>query len=278
MVMINLYPLAGGYLFSIIKLFALVLLAAVLFTSCTVAKPTYIFKDIIKDTVIRNFADTDVELKIKKNDILSLSISSLNPVEDMIFNGATGPGVSGGSLSSKTEGNSGGYLVSLDGNIYLHKLGTVMVAGYTRKQLKVKIEQELLPYLKDPIVTVNFANHFITVMGAVGNSQVINMPAEKISLIDAIALSGNVSLDGTLRNVLVIRETPTSKEFKHLNLENQSIFTSPWYYLQPKDIVVINPNEEKLHKEQKRTRNQQIISTVLSGLSIAIIILDRIFR
>ena len=77
---------------------------------------------------------------------------------------------------------------------------------------------------------------------------------------------------------MVIRETATTKEFKRLNLENKSIFSSPWYYLQPKDILVIKPYEEKIIGEQRRVSNQQFFATLLSGISLALIILDRILR
>jgi polysaccharide export outer membrane protein len=272
MVIPNIYPPARGYFFTIFKLCVIVIFPAVFYTSCTVSKPTYVFKDIKKDTVIHGFTDTDVELKIQKNDILNLTISSLNPSEDMLFNSAMGAG------AGKTDGGGAGYLVGLEGNIYMHKLGTIMVAGLTRKELKIQLEKELLPYLKDPIVTVSFANHFITVMGEAGSSQKLNMPAEKISLIDAIAVSGHVSANGTLKDVMVIRETPGAKEFKHLNLENESIFTSPWYYLQPKDILVINPDVDKIYKDLRRTRNLQLYTTFISVLSITFIIMDRIIK
>ena len=273
--MINFYPLTKGYFLRLIKLLVFIYLSSFLFTSCAVSKPTYIFRDIVKDTIIKGFVDTDIELKIQKNDILSISISSLNPIEDQLFNAAMGTVA---ASTAKAEGGAGGYLVNLDGNIYLHKLGTIPVAGLTRKQLKLQLETDLIPFLKDPIVTISFSNHFITVINGLGSSQIINMPAEKIALINAIAQSGSIGADATVKNLMVIRETPDSKIFKHLNLENQSIFTSPWYYLQPKDIVVIKPNEEKLFKEQKRARNQLLLSTILTGLSIFIIILDRIIR
>ena len=267
----NFYLPYRGYFLTVINLFAVIVLSIIFLTSCSISKPTYIFKDIKKDTVIKSFAYTDVELKIQKNDLLSVAISSLNPVEDLLFNS------SGGGAAGKTEVNTG-YLVSLEGNIYLHKLGTLMVAGITRKELKVKLERDLLPYLKDPIVTVNFSNHFITIMGEAGNSQKLNMPAEKISLIDAIALSGHVSANGSLKDVTVIRQTPEAKEFKHLNLENASIFTSPWYYMQPNDILVINPDENKIYKDLRRTRNLQLYTTFISIVSITLIILDRIIK
>ncbi len=263
-------PLRGYFLF-VIQFSVIIFLSAALFTSCAISKPTYPFKDITRDTVIKSNTNIDTELKIQKNDLLSLAISSLNPVEDQFFNSAMGK-----ELTTTSGGVEGGYLVSVDGNIYLHKLGKVYVQGMTRAELKIKLEKDLLPYLKDPIVTVSFANHFVTVMGDVGKSQVLNMPNEKISLIDVIALSSNVTEKGTYKNMLVIREMPGSREFKHINLEDQSIFSSPFYYLQPKDILVINPYVEKMYTEQSEKRNQQVLSNVLSVASIIVIILSLI--
>ena len=270
----NFYSRIRGCIYTFITFPVIIILSALTFTSCFIAKPTYIFKDITSDTIIKRLPDTDHQLKIQKNDVLNLTISSLNPLEDIFFNSST----ASSSSTSKDAGAGSGYLVNEDGNIYLHKLGTIMVAGSTRKELKLKLEKDLLPFLKDPIVSISFGNHFITVMGEVGSSQIVNMPAEKISLIDAIALSGNASPNANFKNLMVIRETPTSKEFKQLNLENKSIFTSPWYYLQPKDILVIKPYEEKILGEKKMTRNQQIFTTLLSSISFALIILDRILR
>ena len=127
-------------------------------------------------------------------------------------------------------------------------------------------------------VDPNFANHFITILGEAGSSQKLPMPAEKISIIDAIALSGHVTPNGSFKDVMVIRETSLSKEFKHLNLENASIFTSPWYYLQPNDILVVNTDEDKVSKDLRRTRNLQLYSTFISVISITLIILDRIIK
>jgi polysaccharide export outer membrane protein len=267
-------PFATRTFFSVIQLFAGVFIAAQFLSSCAISKPTYIFKDIKKDTIIQGFVDADIELKIKKDDLLNLTISSLNPEEDALFNSAMGSGASTG----KSEGGGAGYLVNPDGNIYMHKLGSVAVAGITTKELKNKLEKALLPYLKDPIVNVSFANHFITIMGEAGSSQKLNVPAEKISVIDALALSGHVTANGTLQDVMVIRETEGAKQFKHLNLENASIFTSPWYYLQPRDILVVNPDENKLYTEARRTRNLQLLSTTLSLISITLILLNRFVK
>ncbi len=252
----------------------IILLYSLLFPSCFIAKPSYIFKDIKKDTLINHTSAADTQLKIIKYDVLNISISSLNPLEDVIFNSITSSLAPG----SKDAVANAGYVVNDEGNIYLHKLGKILVAGSTRKEIKLQLEQALSPFLKDPIVTVNFGNHFITVLGETGSSQIINMPQEKISLIDAIALSGNTSPTANFKNVMVIRETAHSKEFKQLNLENKSIFTSPWYYLLPKDILVIKPDEENMVGEQKKTRNMLFYTTFLSGISFLVLILDRLLR
>ncbi len=234
--------------------------------SCKVYPPTYYFKDIKQDTIIKGVSPVTVEIPIQKSDVLSIVISSLNPSEDALYNKAVSIGQ-----------NLVGYLVENDGSIYLHKLGKVAVIGLTRGGLKQKLENDLSPYLKEPIVTVNFVNHRVTVFGD-GKSTVITMPEEKISLLDVMAQSGAVSPNTQLNKVMVIREIGTAKQFKHLNLEDPSIFSSPWYYLQPGDIVVVKPNEAKIDTDQKRLRNQLMYTTIISGISFVFLIVDRIFR
>ena len=259
--------------FNIIKILVIVLLLSFVFLSCSVSKSSYIFKNISKDTIIQNSVIAHPELTIGIKDQLTISISSLNPAEDILY------ASSGGAVnfSKESSSNAGAFQVSLDGHIYLHNLGSLKVIGLTRQALKYKLEKELTPYLKDPVVSVSFANHFITVTGVATSPKIINMPTETISIIDALTLSGNASKDATYQNLMVIRDSADAKKFKHLNLEDHSIFNSPWYYLLPADIVVINPDTRKIEKEQNRNRNQLILSSALSVLSIVIIVLDRIF-
>lgn len=235
-------------------------------SSCKIYQPAYYFKDITRDTIIQGFISNDLQLKIQPNDLLAIAISSLSAEEDGLFN-----------KSLSTGEAKSGYQVNTDGYIYLHKLGKISVTGFTRKELKNKLEQDLLPFLKDPIVTVNFANHRVTVLGD-GSSQVVEMPDEKISLLEVMAKGGGVNANSQLNNIMIIRETSNAKQVKHLNLQDPSIFTSPWYYLQPNDIVVVKPNEEKIINEQKRTRNQMYYTTILSGITFVLLILDRITR
>ena len=252
--------------FSITKFFFFLILP-VLF-SCSVSKPTYYFKDIKRDTVISNTVFNFEALKIKNTDVLNISISSLSKEEDAIFTRQETSSINGSGNSA-----AAGFPVDNNGNIHLHKLGKVKAAGYTREELKNELEKQLIPFLKDPVVVINFANHYITIIGEVGNPQKLNMTDERISIVDVFAQSGNAVTNAKLDNVMLIRESDQgSKEFKHINLENNSIFTSPWYYLQPNDVVVVNPDEKRLLQKEGRERYQQTASIILQALSVIIII------
>lgn len=253
----------------LLKLTSLLIISLVFLSSCSVPKTTSYFKKLDKDTILTMPNVVNEDLKIKKGDVLSLSISSLNKMEDEFFN------------SKSSNGNSvlSGYQVGNDGEIYLHKIGKLVVAGLTRKQLKNKLEEELKPYLKDAIVVVNFDNHHITVIGEVGKPQLFPMPEERISIIDLLAQSGPVNPAAELSNVIVIRESESGdkKEVRHINLEDHSIFTSPYYYLQPNDIIVLGPDEKILLREKKSQKNQQIYSIVLQLITTGLVIYQ-IFR
>ena len=239
------------------------------FFSCTVSKPISYFKDIKRDTVI-NTTQNNEALKIKKTDVLSIGISSLSSEEDALFNKQT-------QAAASTV--VAGYPLDMEGNVHLHKLGKVKAEGLTRNELKNSLEKQLQPYLKDPVVNVNFANHFITIIGEVGKPQLLNMPDERMSVVDMVAQSGNINPTAQLNNLMVIREKdPGSKEFKHINLEDNSIFTSSWYYLQPNDIVVVNPDEKRAIQKDRRDRYQQTTSIILQALSLIIIINQLFFK
>jgi polysaccharide biosynthesis/export protein len=251
--------------------FSIFLLLPVFF-SCSVSKPTYYFKDIKRDTVINTAGAVKTgELKIKSGDILGVSFSSLSREEDEIFNKPAVVSLAGSPTL--------GFPVDKEGNIYLHKLGKVKAEGMTRNELKIYLEKQLQPFLKDPVVTVSFSNHFVTVIGEVGKPQLLNMPDESISILDVLAQTGNVNPIAQMNNLMVVREKDqTSKEFKHINLEDQSIFTSSWYYLQPNDIVVVNPDEKRVIQKERRDRYQQTASIIFQALTTVIIVYQAFFR
>jgi len=255
--------------FSFVSLLGWVLLATVLFASCTTTKQSVYFKTIQSDTTISGFVTNDFESKIRTGDRLDIKVTSLSSVEDEQFNKAA-------AVSTVPE--MSGFLVEKDGRVLLHRLGYVTAAGLSRRELALLLQSQLLPFMKEPIVNVGYLNHKVTVMGAIGTPQVMNMPEEQMSIIDVLIKSGDIQKEGLKNKVMIIREEGTDKKVKLLNLEDQSIFTSPWYYVKPNDIVFVPQDGAKLEKEEKRRNQQNTLTLVLTFASFLLIILDRVFR
>ncbi len=240
-----------------------------LLSSCAPSKSSYYFKTLQKDTSLTGLVNKDLESKIVKGDNLGISISSLNKEEDILYNAGTNQ--PGNSMANS-------FPVDQQGNIHIHRLGDVKAEGSTRKELAESIRKGLEPYLRDPIVTVQYLNHKVTIMGEVERPQVINMTEEQLSLIDALVISGDVKANARKDHIMVIREEGNKKTVKILNLENHSIFSSPWYYLQPNDIVYVVADEEKRQRDERRARFQTNFAIASAAISLLVILLDRILR
>ena len=186
------------------------------------------FQNLQKDTTLRHLVSKNYEPKIQKSDLLGITVAGMSP--DIAFYNA--PQNSAGPLN--------GYLVDENGNIPFIKIGTLHVEGMTRKELKALLEKDLVPYLKDPIVSIGFLNRHVTMMGAV-SPQVLPMAGDNMTILDALAASGDIGEKGKIDNILVIRDENDGKVFKRLNLKDNSVFYSPYYYLQPNDIVYVEP-------------------------------------
>jgi polysaccharide export outer membrane protein len=231
-----------------------------LLSSCSTSKKTTYFQDIPNDTTLANLVSKDFEPKIQKGDLLGITVSSLSPENTAIYN-----------APQNAEGPLTGYLVDKEGNIEFIKLGAIHVDGMTRKELKAKLEKDLTSYLAQPVVAIGFLNRHVTLMGAV-SPQVLPMPADNMTLLDALAASGDIGEKGRADNVLVIREKDSSTEFKRLNLTDESVFYSPYFYLKPNDIVYVEP------VKKKQDNTLRVVSYITSGLSIVIFIIDRILK
>lgn len=230
-------------------------------SSCSTAKKTFYFQDLPRDTTLKNVVSKNFEPKIQKGDMLAITVASLSPENTAIFN-----------APQNTSGPLNGYLVDENGNIQFVKLGTLQVAGMTRKELKAKLETALTPYLTQIVISVGFLNRHVTMMGGV-SPQVLPMLADNMTILDALAASGDIGAKGKTDNILVIREKDDAKEFKRLNLTDKSIFYSPYFYLQPNDIVYVEPVKEKT-----KATVPQIISYVTTAFTFLFFILDRVIK
>jgi polysaccharide biosynthesis/export protein len=239
--------------------------------SCVSARKTVYFYNV-KDTTFLE-RGSEIQTPIHPNDILSISISSLNPEASAIFN-TPNDFVSRSTTATGASAQSSGYLVNSEGNIQLPILGNIKAAGLTKGELKENITNTILAkkLLIDPIIDIRYLNFEVTVIGEVAHPTVITVPSEKISLIKALGLAGDLTIYGK-RNILLIREENGKRKTRHIDLNSTDFFNSPYYYLQPNDVVYVEPNKARV---ASASRSQQLLPIILGSLSIVVLVLDRV--
>ena len=247
----------------LIILFTLV----VFISSCTGPKKLMYFPNT-KDTIF-TIINTNLEPLIQSGDVLTILINSMDPASSGVFNTAS-VGVQGATVATSS---SSGILVGIDGNIIFPKLGKLYAKGKTKKELSDEIQQKLLPYLKDPIVNIRFQNYRISVLGEVGRPGIVPVSNEQISILEAIASSGDINIYGNKKNILLIRDSDGVRQFHRLNLNNNSIFTSPFYYLQSNDILYVEPNKSKAIINSDAI---VLLPTLVSAFSFLLLVLNQI--
>jgi polysaccharide export outer membrane protein len=243
-------------------------------TSCTSTKNAVYFNDM--QTATFSTQGDKLETIIQKNDILSITVTSDNAEASAIFNTNNNFNIS----STTSTGNniqSSGNLVNSDGNIEMPLLGDIKAAGLTKKQLQDNITKLILDkkLLIGPIVNIRQLNFEVTVLGEVSHPTVITVPSEKISLVKALGLAGDITIYGKKDNVMLIREVNGKRTVSRINLNSKDFFTSEYYYLQPNDVIYVEPNKNKV---ASASRGKDLLPAILSGLSIIVILLDRIIK
>jgi polysaccharide export outer membrane protein len=241
--------------------------------SCTNTRKTVYFYNVPDTTFLQR--GPEVQSPIRENDILSITISSLNAEASAMFNQTTNTAANRSTTLTGTNTEPGGYLVNADGKIQLPVLGDVKAAGLTKEQLKDNITNMILSkkLLIDPLVEIRYLNFEVTVIGEVAKPTVITVPSERISLLKALGIAGDLTIYGKRDNVLLIREENGAKKTRHIDLNSKNFFNSPYYYLQPNDVVYVQPNKTKV---ASAGRTQQLLPIILSSLSIVVVVLTRV--
>jgi polysaccharide biosynthesis/export protein len=247
-----------------------VLLSVAVFASCTnMKKVAYI--NNISDTEINN-AVFGLEPVIQKNDLLSITVSSPNATASQPFNTVV-------NVSTQTLGytatQAAGYLVDRDGYIDLPMLGRIKAAGLTKHVLKENITKVLVDnkYLLFPIVNVRYLNFKVTVLGEVAHPMVVNVPDEKINILEALGFAGDLTIYARRDNIALIREEQGKRIVRRLDLNSGNLLTSPYYYLLSGDIIYVEPNKAKV---SSASNARTWIPVALSTLGLAVILADRL--
>jgi polysaccharide biosynthesis/export protein len=261
-------------------------------SSCSHTKNIAYFRDL-SDTVkvYSQVINETYEMKIQSDDIVQILVNSINPEATAVFNaGNTTSAPISGARSTQAvtsvnvsptvwgtpTGSNSGYLVDRGGNIDFPVLGSLHVEGMTTKQLKDLLKLKLDKYLREPIVNVRVMNSKITVLGEVAHPATYSIQNERITVIDAIGMAGDLTIYGKRENVLLIREENGERKFVRLNLNSSSLFQSPYYYLKQNDAIYIEPNKNKVKaSDLDNVRRLGIITTVITTL---VVLASRLIR
>jgi polysaccharide export outer membrane protein len=245
-----------------------------LFSSCRSLKTlTYFQKDTNQpDTlsVAKAYNST-----IQPGDLLSVYVGSLSDEASRFFNPYPATSTAGGGAASAlSSSEANGFLVDQAGNIELPIIGSFKIAGLTTLEAKSMLTKKLESYLKEPRVMVRVINYKISLMGEVSKPSVYVIPNEKITITEAISLAGDLTNFARRDNILIIRDNNGKKEFGTVNLNDRSVFSSPYYYLRANDMVYVEPVGAKSLQTNTLLR---ILPIVLSITSFVILIIMRLF-
>lgn len=208
---------------------------------------------------------------IEPDDELSIIVSAENVATVAPFNLPAINVKDAQTVDLVASGQLQTYIVDGDGEITFPVFGRLKIAGMTRKAAENYLQGLISQYVINPIVTINILNSKISILGEVNAPGSKPLNCERLTILDAIALAEDISIQGNRTNVLLIREEGGKRNFYRIDLTNPDIFTKPYYYVKKNDVIYVEPNKERQqmarYNSQKQT-NISIISTTLSGISI----------
>jgi polysaccharide export outer membrane protein len=192
--------------------------------------------------------DTLPALKIQPDDLLSIQVSSRVPEAIIAFQNLQSTATAG--AGENALGIQEGYRVDESGNIHLPYIGKIQATGKSVMQLRQELSNKLLAYIPDATVQVRFLNFRVTIIGEVTRPNAYIIPNERLNILEAIGMAGDFTPYARRSNVLIIRERNQVREMVRVNTQDASLFSSPYFYLQPNDIIYIEPLEAKQYATQ----------------------------
>lgn len=197
-----------------------------------------------RDTTVTMLPEEGILVQPK--DMISIVVSSRNPELSAMFNLTNVSYQAGGETSTTGSYNRIlGYSVDNNGNIDFPIVGKINVSGLTRWQVADKVKEELVSrnLLKDPVISVEFLNFKVSVLGEVAHPGTYTVTGDKITLLEALSLAGDLTIYGRRDRVCVIREINGKRTVYINDLRSMDLFTSPSYYLKQNDVVMVEPNK-----------------------------------
>ncbi len=204
--------------------------------------------------------------KIQSSDMLAISVSAADIKATEPFNQQ-----SVYQVNSGVQNNPYAKVYTVDENGYIHYplIGNVKVGGLTRTEAENELKAKISKYIVNPGVNINFTNFRISVLGEVAKPGNFTIPSERVSILDALGMAGDLTINGVRNNIMVIREQNGQKQTYNVDLTSKEILNSPVYYLAQNDVIYVEPNNAKI-SSSKFTPNYSLWISV-AGVIISVI-------
>jgi len=257
-----------------LKNFILFLSLSILLFSCGSRQDIVYFQDVDQMGMSRPIKSYSPV--IKPADMITINVSALDYDAVRPFNL---PAVSfireDGEIGRAAQQT---YLVDSNGNIDFPVLGTLKLAGLNRIQATSFLKDMLKVYIKNPIINIRTVNFKVTVLGEVNRPGSYIIQNERITIIEALGLAGDMTIQAERRNVLVIREENGKKTYNRVNMTSEEVFNSPVYYLTQNDVIYVEPNNSRIKSSTvgpSTTETLRIISTLVTVAALVVSISNR---
>lgn len=247
--------------------------ALLVLNSCASYKDIVYFQDI--DDVQLKQLTTEYEAVIKKDDRLSIVVSGPDKLVTAPYNLTLGEISATGVSSVNPESATLSYLVDVEGNIDFPILGKIHVEGMTRSQLVDYLTAEIGKDVQNPIVNVSFKNFRITVLGEVRNPGTFTFDSEKITILQALGMAGDLNLTAERDGILLLREVDGVQTHNKIDLRDSHLLDSPYFYLQHNDVIVVPPSPTRVTTATTATG---LWSVILSSITTAIAVLSLVLK
>jgi len=233
--------------------------------SCASKKDMIYYQDV--DTFGTQEKSNSYEIKIQPDDMLMISVYAEDPEIAKSFSLNV-------SSETVTSGNSGSvYLVDASGFIDFPTLGQLKVSGLSRTAALQLLDNKISQYIKNPIISIRITNFKVSVQGEVSAPGTYPIASERITLIEALSMAGDLTVYGKRDNILIIREKDGVKSYNRVDITKAKFMNSPFYYLAQNDVVYVEPNQNKINVSAVNPSTGLIFSVVSILITLTTLII-----
>jgi polysaccharide export outer membrane protein len=258
------------------KYFSFLLICFVALTGCVTQKQMTYMSNAdasFADSINSSFS-TRTEALIRPGDALTIFVSALDQEAVVPYNLPTVAFAAPGATQVQTTPMLQYYIVDEAGDVELPVLGKIHVAGLRRTQIEELVKSKLVAQVVNPMVRVNLIGAKVSVLGEVNRPGHVSLGNGRLTILDALAAAGDMTVYGRRDNVMITREVDGKLQIARLNLRDANLYTSPYYYLQQNDVIYVSPNKVRAISSANAGLWLSMVSTVASAATVIVTVVN----